>query len=105
MVERDDGDLAVGVELEGVAQRALDQALDVAVGVVTRTRELHRAGVVDVEPDRAAQACQVPLGQADSGLFSPLDQVDVTGLADLGEVDRRSASGVFDEADCAGGSG
>ena len=105
MVERDDGDLAVGIELEGVSECALDEALHVAVGVVTRVGELHRARVVDVEPDCATQAGQVALGQADAGFLSPLDQVDVTGLTDLGEVDRRGAGGVLDEADRAGGCG
>src|SRR6266851_898770 len=105
VVERDDGDHAVGIELEGVSECALDQALHVAVGVVTRVGELHRARVIDVEPDCATQAGQVALGQADPGFLSPLDQVDVTGLTDLGEVDRRSAGGVFDEADRAGGCG
>lgn len=99
VVERDHRDLAVDVDLQGEAERTLDQRLNDTALVVPR----HRTGVIQHQHGLRTDAGEVQLLERDPRLLGLLAQVDATVGLDLVERDRRRAAGVLDQAHRLGG--
>ena len=93
VIERDDRDLAVLVHLQGEAQCALDDLLDVAVAVV-RT---HRPGMIQDEHHVRAQTRQAGVRQTLADLLVGLGEA---GRGSLGEGDSWAVTLGEDDGSC-----